>query len=572
MLTLGIEYLTGYAVATSTGDRMVAEWPPHPGRVFMAMAAAFFETKPDNSDIAARKLWQEEEDALRWLEGIGAPVIIGSVDFDRRDVVEVFVPPNDFSVFDSSGKPTKIPTSFDLGLSNKKRKNSIVRVKALREILPHFRNGKERTFPKVRPHDAELFFQWAEAEPSVVQRDALDRICAKVIRIGHSSSLVRMWVSDAKSGEQSAWIPRADQSRGESLERFRMAGPGCLDYLRDQYNGDAVNRFYDYYTRIESAKGKEQKKLKAEFESVFGVKFSQNVGAPDSRRPVLSMTQAYQRAFCGQDEETTKSSVFDSTLLVLDKREGPNLGLESTWRLLSALRGAIEKHAAPTPEWVSGHQINGKPSEMPHLALLPLGFVGNEYADGHLLGVALAFPRDVSWDMRGKFLGKLLYDAKGLPRELKLTLGKLGVWMLGEEQRPLPPRALRSALWTGPSKTWASVSPVVLDRHPQSDPRKDRSAYLAEVFAIVSESCRRIGLPEPVEIDIDKTSWHRGAPRAKPGPDGYPLMPVRPGGPNRRQVHVWMRFEQTISGPILLGAGRYRGYGFCKPWRRGGGE
>jgi len=67
-------------------------------------------------------------------------------------------------------------------------------------------------------------------------------------------------------------------------------------------------------------------------------------------------------------------------------------------------------------------------------------------------------------------------------------------------------------------------------------------------------------------IDGDRTSWHCGALRAKPGPDGYPLMPERPGGSNRRQVHLWLRFDRPVLGPVLLGAGRYRGYGLCKPW------
>jgi len=219
---------------------------------------------------------------------------------------------------------------------------------------------------------------------------------------------------------------------------------------------------------------------------------------------------------------------------------------------------------------VNGHQPDGKPSERPHLALIPLSFVGSDYADGHLLGTALAFPREATQEQRGKLVGKLLYDAKGLPRDLRLTLGNLGVWTLGEELRTSPPKALRSATWTGPATTWASVSPVVLDRHPKADPRKSRSDYLAEIATIVSESCRHIGLPDPVDIDIDKTSWHRGAPRAKPGSDGYPLIPQRPGGPNRHQVHVWLRFGRPVLGPVLLGAGRYRGYGLCKPWWEGG--
>ena len=45
-MILGIRYLTGYAVATDLAQRR-AEWPPHPARIFMAMAAAHFETGAD---------------------------------------------------------------------------------------------------------------------------------------------------------------------------------------------------------------------------------------------------------------------------------------------------------------------------------------------------------------------------------------------------------------------------------------------------------------------------------------------------------------------------------------------
>jgi len=46
-LTIGWQYLTGYAVATDPSSRDRAEWPPHPARVFMALAAAWFETGED---------------------------------------------------------------------------------------------------------------------------------------------------------------------------------------------------------------------------------------------------------------------------------------------------------------------------------------------------------------------------------------------------------------------------------------------------------------------------------------------------------------------------------------------
>ena len=41
----GIRYLMGWAMAAADGaKKQLAEWPPHPDRVFMALAAAWFET------------------------------------------------------------------------------------------------------------------------------------------------------------------------------------------------------------------------------------------------------------------------------------------------------------------------------------------------------------------------------------------------------------------------------------------------------------------------------------------------------------------------------------------------
>lgn len=538
MLTLGIEYLTGHAVATSTSDRMLSEWPPHPGRIFMALAAAYFETRPYPSEAETVVHWEEEAEALRWLERQDPPKIFAT-ECDLRSVVDIYVPPNDMG-------PTK------------------------KTVVPAYRTNRQpRTLPTVRPHQDTVYLQWSSQPLSQQMVAALDRLCAKVIRIGHSSSMVRMWVEGNKPSVSFNWIPEESNPAQISgpLQRMRVVSAGCLEYLRDQYNGEAVERFYDFTVRIQSTKGKEQKQIKAEFEEVFGVSWKASLPTPSSRRPVLSIACAYRNSEAKADASVQpQESFFDNQLLILDKREGPVLGLESTWQLLTALRGAIEKAASPTPEWISGHQADGRPSEKPHLALLPLAFVGHDHADGHLLGVALAFPKNIPQQERGKLIGRLLYDAAGAPKDLRLTMGKLGIWTLGEEQRPAPPLALRSTTWTGPSEVWASVSPVVLDQHPKSDQHKDRSGFLAEVAEIVTASCRRIGLPDPIEIDIDKTSWHLGAPRAKPGPNGFPLMPQRPGGPNRRQVHVWLRFDRPVLGPVLLGAGRYRGYGFCKPW------
>ena len=86
-----------------------------------------------------------------------------------------------------------------------------------------------------------------------------------------------------------------------------------------------------------------------------------------------------------------------------------------------------------------------------------------------------------------------------------------------------------------------------------------------EIAEIIATSCEQSGLPRPVEIDLDKTAWHEGAPRARPGAGGFPLLPAKTGAPARQQVHVWLRFANPVQGPVIIGAGRYRGYGLCKP-------
>jgi CRISPR-associated protein Csb2 len=90
MLALGIRYVTGYAVATDVSDRIKAEWPPHPARVFMALAAAHFETGEHTDERAA----------LEWLQRQGAPRMRVS-SAEPRDVVTHYVPVND------SGDPMK---------------------------------------------------------------------------------------------------------------------------------------------------------------------------------------------------------------------------------------------------------------------------------------------------------------------------------------------------------------------------------------------------------------------------------------------------------------------------------
>lgn len=248
------------------------------------------------------------------------------------------------------------------------------------------------------------------------------------------------------------------------------------------------------------------------------------------------------------------------------------------------LRDAAMKQAKqPPPGWLSGHEPDGSPINGPHIAFLALPFAGYPYADGHVMGLALAMPKCVPPEDRGFYLRNLLVDENGDPKEIELKLGGLGIWSVQMEATDTPRRSLQNETWVAASRKWASVTPVVLDRFPKKSRQKEREAWEQEVAQTIALSCTRTGLPTPVVINIDTTATHEGVPcafgksrkiRGKGHDrsattslgDGFPNMASRPGKPVRPQVHVYLEFEQPVQGPVILGAGRFLGYGLCKPW------
>jgi len=55
-------------------------------------------------------------------------------------------------------------------------------------------------------------------------------------------------------------------------------------------------------------------------------------------------------------------------------------------------------------------------------------------------------------------------------------------------------------------------------------------------------------------------SAHLGAPASHQ----FPRL-ARKDGSECRHTHAILIFDRPVVGPVLLGAGRYRGYGLCRP-------
>lgn len=547
MFALGIDFITGVAVMTDAASRERAEWPPHPARVFMALVAAHYETKPlpeDGSD--AEEGWSVERAALEWLEGQGAPQMSWP-EASPRDVVKVYVPVNDARVPQNSARVKESEMRAALG------------------VMPDRRSRQERTFPSLHiggeGPGRHVHLRWPNAEPSTEILAALTGLARKVTRIGHSSSLALVWVSGKEDSPSPAYEPNAIKTRrGVQL---RIPAPGFLAELDQCFNADEIDAFFDLSEAILTRTGSAKNQAKAAFEERFDTAWSRSASAPVRLRPLPGRTAHYSRM--DEAQPLIVPSSFDSELLVLTKQEGPVLSLESTAAITAALRGYLLQAGEGKPEWFTGHSAPGLPSTGGHMALLPLAFVGAEHADGHILGLAVAFPRAIPAVERATCLRGRLFGPSGDDLEPELQMGNLGTWTLRREERSLPPLALRSATWCEPSSVWASVTPVVLDRHPKHDQQTEQAQWRDEVAASIAQSCQRQGLPKPELIDVDKTSWHRGAPRSRPGPSGMPWLPGKEGTAPRQQVHVLIQFPCEVQGPILLGAGRFRGYGLCKP-------
>lgn len=555
-LIIGWEYLTGRCVATDPANRQQAEWPPHPGRVFLALAATWFETGEDPA----------QGEALRWLETLSDPVLV----LPPRD--QVF-PRSEFLVF--------VPVNDTAGPAS-----------TVLQSAPIFRTKRSRTFPSVWVGGVVCYLHWpnAQAEDVARHREALARLCGEVTRVGHSSSLVRMWVADAISPPHptETWVP--DDGLAELLLRSHRGV--SIDRLPEETNIRRINEFARLEAVIMTASNapenrKMRREAEAEYERIFGQRWSRRVEPPPLRRPRIGLWTGYRRAE-RKPPPAIPHTHFDTDLLVLAQTDGPRLPLASTLTVTRALRGAILAHIGTgIPDWVSGHKENGEPlrNGNKQLALVPLPFVGHEHADGHLLGVGLVFPREISRAERGRVLGPFLVGPGGEARDIRLTLGRLGDWTVRKRDWLEHRRALQPETWTAHphgAAVWASVTPVVLDRFPKSDPLKERAAWETEVADILATACERLGLPRPVEIVAGTTSWHRGSPRSvvkyrplrghpeladRRGPlgDGFPVYPARDGGGPRPQVHVRLRFDRPVIGPILLGAGRFFGYGLCQP-------
>ncbi len=161
------------------------------------------------------------------------------------------------------------------------------------------------------------------------------------------------------------------------------------------------------------------------------------------------------------------------------------------------------------PALISGHTLEGAPTADPHLAILPLANVGYAHSDAALHGFALAPPRGVNLlevsDFKRALAAVAPYDKETRSRRLTLAGARLSA-AVGDGERLVlrfggdgaALRSLDPARYMGPASTWATATPMVLERHLKAESPHDRQG---EVEALIARACAHIGLPKPAQFE-----------------------------------------------------------------------
>jgi CRISPR-associated protein Csb2 len=530
MLAIEVELLTGRYAATAHNDRGRAEWPPHPARFFSALVAALH----DHDDVDPA-----ERNALLWLEQQDAPSL--RVDPEskvgKRQVQDVYVPVNDITLGgDAAIREAEVKVA-EAKTAAAKRKAEATLEKVKREavaidplpadkalktasaLLPERRTRQVRTFPVVLPETPTFALLWPSADPEL-HRAALEQLCARVTRLGHSSSLVRCSVVDR---DLTPTIVPSDE--GDVV--LRVVGSGQLERLER-----AVEQHEGYRSRVLPA------------------------------RP-----QRYASAFRGGATAPQHRSLFSADWVLFERVGGARPVASRATDLARALRAALlELHGSEDlPATLSGHAERG-PAENPHVAFVPLPFVGRDHADGSLMGCALVLPRALASTDRELLLRLVAKWEKERADErgnLTLAGGTLPPFQVRRVDVSAK-AALDPTRWCRASTRFLTATPIALDKNPGNlRSNQDGTARKATLEAqqSISDACFRVVGVRPTSVEVSLAPLLPGAQHVR---DFLP-WPGRRGRTPRVRVHADIRFEARVVGPLLLGAGRYFGLGLCLP-------
>ncbi|HET9894955.1 MAG TPA: type I-U CRISPR-associated protein Csb2 [Streptosporangiaceae bacterium] len=351
---------------------------------------------------------------------------------------------------------------------------------------------------------------WPLVDPPSDVKDLLETLAWRVPYVGRSTSRAQMSVRCSLPAEPHDGVIYGPAGVGAGIRSvgLRVPYPGYAGALRGAYSSGArsweVSRTRPY----------------CEVSDTRGEQSMTAMAVPSTQGP------------------------FDELLVWTIERPAARIGGDLVVALASSLRRAVLSRVPdPIPAQVSGHGAPGRQ----HVSFLALPDVAHDYADGHVLGLALAIPRDLP-EPDVNVLLKALFLEPPLTR-IGISGGRVLAVRYGADKA-----GLRPARWSASSRNgrreWVTTTPMMLDGHTRRG--RDEADEVARALVIA-------GYPRPVDVEVSGTAMVTGG-IWRPRPSTVP-----PGRPRRRLVHARVRFGDPVIGPVLAGSMRYLGLGLFSP-------
>jgi len=309
------------------------------------------------------------------------------------------------------------------------------------------------------------------------------------------------------------WIPKPDTFREHGMLRRPIGG--SMTDLRHAHQS-ALNR-------IELGKPLRTVEKPRVFDHVFYVSAEQPIGRPYvvfALRTVSDEFDPYQHAKLIHVAGMTRCAAIKAM-----KAFPP---------------GNVENTADWVKSFVSGHRLEGR-NDHKQFSYVPLPSIGHEHADAMVRRVMIVAPFGCEAELRhlaGQLDGVQLEPESGGEGSILERLRSDGV----------------TRQYLGPSKIWASVTPVILPGHDDHKPEK--------TVRLIERALAQSGMEQACQFTWGALpNFNNCLTAHKPRP-GRTTGYFRPDHLNGlTAVHLRITFEHLVAGPLAIGAGRHCGLG-----------
>lgn len=495
------------------------EWPPSPARLFQALVAAA---------ATGAHIDDRDQQALAWLECLDSPLIVAPPARKGQPFAN-FVPNNDLDAKD--GDPARV-----------------AEIRAPKWIRPHL----------FEP-DAQLLYQW-HFDGEEMHARAIADLANRLYQLGRGIDMA--WAAaqvldldDARAeiGSGTGRVYRPSKSgAGPTLP---CPQPGSLESLIDRYKATS-ERFAVITEPAPTRKDPNQIK-------VVGQTFSQ---APKPRfREIAYDSPPVRLLFELRPTDATANffawPLTEIVRLVETARDGA----------AKALGGALPDKTACIERVFIGRDAT-EPDKAGRLRIIPLPSIGHLHAERSIRRLLVEVPPDCPLavgDIAWAFTAWVPHDRE---------TGELSGWQLVEieaypsERYTKMPGHYGIGIGAGEAfRRWRTVTPAALPERAArrridpariSEEAKKGSERLAEesrAAAAVCQALRHAGIATPaLALRVQREPFEAKGARAETFAPGTRFS-------SHTLWHVEIAFAAPLSGPLVIGDGRYLGLGLMAP-------